>query len=88
MNDTIHNINNKVNALEEQVRRIEVVIENARIVRRNQNRRSLGPGQFFSLRQKEVNSFLVLLLIFINTDVINRSLALEQLSHSRSMVPL
>jgi hypothetical protein len=51
---------NTINGLDRQLSRIEVVMETARIVKRNQHLRSLGPDQVYSSRRKEVSMFTVL----------------------------
>jgi hypothetical protein len=58
--ELLHAINNAVNGLDRRLSRIEVVMENARIVKRNQKLRSLAPGQVYSARQKEASMFPVL----------------------------
>jgi len=66
-----------LNGLDQRFNRIEVMMENARIVKRNQHLRSLGPGQVYNLRRKEVSIFAVLHWV-CSIDVIYRSLALER----------
>jgi hypothetical protein len=78
INNTVNVMNNTINGLDRRLSRIEVVMENARIVKRNQNLRSLGPGQVYSSRQKEVSIFAVLQWP-CSIDVIYRSLALGRL---------
>lgn len=86
MNNTVNVMNNTVtiNGLDRRLSRIEIVMENARIVKRNQHLRSLGPGQVYGSRRKEVSTFTVLQWpCFVDT--VCRSLALERLLHNRSM---
>lgn len=84
MNNTVNAMNNTINGLDRRLSRIEIVMENARIVKRNQHLRSLGPGQVYGSRQKEVSTFTVLRWpCFVDTFC--RSLALERLLHNRSM---
>ena len=83
INNTVNGLNNTVNGLDRRLSRIEVVMENARIVKRNQHLRSLGPGQVYGSRRKEVSTFPVLRWpCFI--DIVCRSLALERLLRNRS----
>jgi hypothetical protein len=60
INNTVNVMNNTINGLDQRLSRIEVVMENARIVKRNQHLRSLGPGQVYSSRRKEVSIIAVL----------------------------
>jgi hypothetical protein len=84
MNNTVNVMNNTINGLDRRLSRIEIVMENARIVKRNQHLRSLGPGQVYGLRRKEVSTFTVLRWpCFVDT--VCRSLALERLLRNRSM---
>jgi len=50
----LNDIHNTVNGLDQRFTKIEVIMENARIVKRNQHLRSLGPGQVYGSRRKEV----------------------------------
>jgi len=77
MNHTINGLDQRLNGLDQRFNRIEVMMENARIVKRNQHLRSLGPGQVYNLRRKEVSIFAVLHWV-CSIDVIYRSLALER----------